>query len=316
MIIIIIIIVIIIYLLRLYTPIFTFDQAVTFGYQCTEWKWLFFSGSGLKGKAALYGTNASTMLCYEQSSSLRGRSGWGFVDPGSCGWSKCKIMLAMPLCLIPAPAFRQHGLNAKAIISVHAAVSLLCLMCGEALSDYCLIPITVLRFRDSALVLIERCWQDGSEYVFRIFPHRDWKEFLHFVFLLVVFFLFFFLHFDCSSSAYFRKFIFFYTWGQVGKKETLWKSERVAQLRKTKSFQGRGMKAKGMQTQNHLWSFGLARAFFFPPSVFFPSLFSLPLSRQPGRAAAYCDHSLSSIEHWDSQYISTFASESHLECLI
>lgn len=134
--------------------------------------------SGLKGKAALYGTNASTMLCYEQSSSLRERSGGGFVHPGSCGWSKCKIMLAMPLCLIPAQRSDSISLNAKAIISVHAAVSLLCLMCEEALSDYCLIPITVPRFQDSAVVLIERCWQDGLEYAFWILSTENGKNFL------------------------------------------------------------------------------------------------------------------------------------------
>lgn len=135
------------------------------------------------------------MLCYEQTSCLRGRSGWGFVDPGSCGWSKCKIMLAMPFCLIPARSFRQHQLNAKAIISVHAAVSLLCLMCGEALSDYCLIPRTVLRSQDSTVVLIERCWQGGLEYAFWIFSTENEKNFLEifqFVFSCVFFFLFFF----------------------------------------------------------------------------------------------------------------------------
>lgn len=153
----------------------------------------------LKGKAAWYGTNASTMLCYEQTSSLRGRSGWGFVDPGSCGWSKCKIVLVMPLCLTPAPAFRQLELNAQAVISVHAAVSLLCLMCGEALSDYCLIPITVLHFQHSAEVLIERCWQDGFECAFWVFSAEDQENFFEILqcfswlfFFFIIFFFFFF----------------------------------------------------------------------------------------------------------------------------
>lgn len=69
------------------------------------------------------------------------------------------------------------GLTAKAIISVHAAVSLLCLMCGEALSDYCLIPMTVLRFQDCAAVLIERRWQDGLGCAFRVFSTENAENF-------------------------------------------------------------------------------------------------------------------------------------------
>lgn len=109
---------------------------------------------------------------------------------------------------------------------------------------------------------------------------RGPREFLR---NFAVFFLVVFFSSSSSSSSlpstYFKNFIF-YSWGQVGKKETLWKSEQAAQLRKTKSFQGRGMKAKGMQTHNHLWSLSLTQAFFFLP--FFLLSSSLQATRQSG----------------------------------
>lgn len=210
------------------------------------------------------------MLCYEQTSSLRGRSGWGFVDPGSCGWSKCKILLVMPLCLIPAPAFTQLELNVKAVISVHAAVSLLCLMCGEALSDYCLIPITVLHFQDSAEVWIER-WLRVC--VLDIF-HREWKEFLRNFAVCFSWLLLFFSHPQPILRTS------FFTHGvKQEKKKLCGKVSKQHSSGKQKAFRGEGWKRMGCRRRITCEASASLRLFFLP---FFLLSFSLQATRQSG----------------------------------
>lgn len=136
--------------------------------------------------------------------------------------------------------------------------------------------------------------------------HREWKEFLRnfSVCFFLVFFSFFFR--ACSPSAYFKNFIF-YTWGQVGKKRNFVKKWASSTAQENKKLSGERDESEGDADAESPVKPRPHSGFF--PSIF-PSLFSLPLSRQPGREAAYCDHSLFSIELWDSQYMTTFAFES------
>lgn len=133
------------------------------------------------------------------------------------------------------------------------------------------------------------------------FPQRMKKNFFRNCAVCFCWFPFFYFHPQTILGT-----SFFTHGGQVEKKETLWKSKRTAQLRKTKSFQGRGMKAKGIQTQNHLWSLGLTQAFFFFTFFLLSSLF---LSLSPGNQAEWL---LTAITHYSQLSIETVNTFSHL----